>query len=182
MVLEEIMSRENLQQVLGIILFIGVYFWLSSPGTPESPTDFTLTEEGIKTLDSDINTVRLAVSRNQIDIDIIKDPFTGGAQDWNSIANTTYRIGKKLLTKLEVKTVTLVWWSSGEKPIDWARVILDREKIPTNWEELTYLQYFSSLKKLPGTVEAGQWLCDFYAKYESARPNGIVPDFCKINP
>ncbi len=173
------MTHENLKQVLGIIIFIAVYIWLSSPGTTNPPTDFALTQGGIKTLDSNINAVRLSDSGSQIDIDVSKDPFTGGAQDWNSIANMTYSICNKLLSKQEVKTVTLVWWSSEDKPVDWARVILERDKLPANWPELTYLQFFSGLKKLPGTVEAGRWLCEFYSKYESSRLNGVMPDFCK---
>lgn len=154
------------------------------PDDPDpAAQDFALTNEDIKTLDPLIASVLLTNTANNpaaydINIDIKKDPFIGGASDWNSIANTTYNIGKILLEKQEVKEIIFIFWSTDSSNIDWARLIIKRSQLPNDWQQLTYLQFFGLSKPIPGTIESGEWICEFYGKYESARPNRVMPDFC----
>ena len=158
----------------------------STTETAKTPTKtYTFTPEGIKTLSPSITDVNFTPQSKPtntvlIDIDINKDPFTGGAQDWNSIAGDAYELSKTLLKNPNTQKIHFTFRSPDNKNIDWARFFVDRDNLPEKWQAITYLQFFSYSRPMPGTVEAGRWLCDFYGKYKSSRPygNGETPDFC----
>lgn len=114
------------------------------------------------------------------DININKDPFTGGKNDWNMVAGEVSTYCKILLNNPSIVRLHFAFYSPENKNIDWAHVRVDRNKLPAKWENDSYLHFFSYIKPDPGTLQATQWLCDFYKKYGSARPNGQIPDFCSM--
>jgi len=95
--------------------------------------------------------------------------FWGGAQDWNGVATTMFNLSKTLFQRKDIAQVAFVVWNK-EHTLDWARIEVDRKKLPKNWSELTYLEFFSYTHPIAGTLEADKWLSEFYAKYSSANP------------
>lgn len=94
----------------------------------------------------------------------------GGAQDWNGVASTVFSISKFLLQRNDIEKVSYIIWNE-DHTIDWARIDVDKKILPNNWNDLTYLEFFSFCKPHSGTVDAEKWLNEFYTKYSSARPN-----------
>jgi hypothetical protein len=156
-------------------------------GNAAEPPAFDFTAEGIKTLSSDIQKVSLTAQITKkgksdtflVDIELNKNPFTGGAQDWNSIATDVSNLSKRLFARPEAVRINFAFRSPDNNNIDWAHVFVTLDKLPKGWAEITYLEFFSFVRPLPGTLQAGQWLCDFYKKYESAMPQGKLPPSCK---
>ena len=137
--------------------------------------DFSLTIEGIKSLDSSISSVGLTPQNATqdtyfVELVIKKDPFTGGAQDWNSISSEVYRFGKTLFEKPEIVRISIIFRSPENNNFEWAKVFIQRDKLPNNWQSLTYLEFFSFSDPIPGNIQAGKWLREFYEKYESSKP------------
>lgn len=150
---------------------------------PSEPKNFDFTVEGIKTLSARIKAVTLTPQIKTkgtyfVQIDINKDPFTGGAQDWNSISSDVRYLSTILLSKPEVDRINFAFRSTENKNLDWAYVLVDREKLPQDWQDITYHQFFGFSDPKGGTLQASQWLCDYYKKYESAQPHGHLPHFC----
>lgn len=140
-----------------------------------TPSDFSLTQEGVKSLNPKITSVtvieQIDGKTNFVDLTLSESVVWGGQSDWNAAAITSHRLMTQLLSKAEVSRVRFVFYDTANK-IEWAQVKLARADLPPNWSELTYLQVFATAKPVAGTLEAGQWLCDFYAKYASANPPG----------
>lgn len=140
-----------------------------------SPADFPLTQEGVKSLDPKIISVSVIDQvdgvTKYVDLTMSEGVVWGGQSDWNAAAITSHRLIAPLMKKAEVSRVRVVFYDPENK-IDWAQVKVARADLPPNWEELTYLQLFAAAKPMPGTLEVGRWLCDFYAKYSSANPTG----------
>lgn len=149
------------------------------------PKNFAFTIEGIKSISDSIALVSLIPQITKegtylVEIGINEDPFTGGAQDWNSVSSEVFRIGKALLAKPETVKIHFTFKSPQSNNFDWARVFVQRDKLPQNLQNLTYLEFFSYSEPLPGNIQASKWLCEFYEKYESSRPHGQFPKFCRI--
>ena len=145
-----------------------------------------LSVEWVKALSSDIRTVLLTPQSDKegtylVDIVINKDPYAGGgAQDWNAIADQVANLSRQLLQYPEVVRINFTFQSDANQGLDWAWAILVRAKLPQNWQELSYLQFFAATRPVARTGEADLWLCEFYAKYRSAAPGGKLPVSCKI--
>ncbi|MDD5412675.1 MAG: hypothetical protein PHF31_14915 [Methylobacter sp.] len=182
-------SRPEMSNAISIfalvIIALSVAFVIFSGSNESAQTkDFAFTVDGIKSLSIDITSVYLTPQFNKpdtflVEIELNKNPFTGGAQDWNSISAEVFSLSKSLLAKQNTDKIHFVFRSPDNNNLDWARIFVDRKELPKDWENLTYLQFFGISRPLPGTLETGRWLCDFYKKYESSRPNGLTPDFCK---
>ena len=144
---------------------------------------FDLTDAGIKTLDRKIAQVRVSPqvdgSTNLVEVTIHEDPTFGGSGEWNGIATNSHRLLSTLFARPDVSRVRISYVSPANKGIDWAQVSMTRSDLPADWKALTYLQFFSRTKPLPGTLETGVWLCEFYQKYESSRPPSGVAARCK---
>ncbi len=142
------------------------------------PKDFEVTEAGIKGLATRIKKVEITPQLDPglfyVQITMEKDPFTGGAQDWNSIASDVHSLSQRLLTKPSVTRARFEYVSPQNGGKAWAAVQWKRKDIPENWKELTYLQFFGVADPLPSGMETARWLCEFYAKYESAAPSSIA--------
>lgn len=168
--------------IMMIIMVLIIVITFTSNKKEEKPFEFT--NEGIKGLSEDITNA--SISKNPkndknfiVEIDSNKNPFTGGAQDWNSIAMDSWRISKTLLT-YQVDKIDFVFRSPDNDNIDWARITIKANDLPKNWQNLTYLQFFSYSNPIPGTLETSDWLCDFYKKYESAwRYYSEIPPPCR---
>lgn len=140
-----------------------------------TPTEFELTTDGLKSLDRNITKVEVIDqadgSTKFVDVVLAQGVVWGGQSDWNAVATTSHRLMSTLFKKPEISRVRIVF-VDPDKPIDWAQVRAARADLPKGWEELTYLQFFALTKAMAGTLETGSWLCDFYAKYASANPQG----------
>jgi hypothetical protein len=145
-----------------------------------------LSLEGVKALSSDIRTVLLTPQADKegtylVELVINKDPYAGGgAQDWNAIADEVANLSRQLLQYSQVVRINFSFPSDANQGLDWAWVILVRAKLPQNWQDLSYLQFFAATRPVARTAEAEEWLCEFYAKYRNAAPGGKIPDSCKI--
>ena len=145
---------------------------------------FPYTEAGIKQISSAIKSVSLT---RQIDgrsflveLEISKDPFVGGAQDWNSVSSDVFAISKKLLGRPETARINFKFISPQNNNFNWASVFVRRDELPKNWSELTYHQFFGRSDPLPGNIQTTQWLCDYYNKYRSSQPPTGIPFYCKL--
>lgn len=107
---------------------------------------------------------------NNIDVHINTKMFWGGAQDWNGVALTIFDLSKSLFKRSDIGKISFVVWND-DHTLDWARIEVDRKKLPQKWEELTYLEFFSHTKPMSGSVDAEEWLTEFYSKYNSAHPS-----------
>lgn len=101
--------------------------------------------------------------------------FVGGAQDWNSFASKVAYIGQHLLDRQDVARVRI---KSINQNIDWAYADIEKKKLPQNFRGLTYLEFASFANLEAGTAQTGRWLCEFYKKYDSAKPGGKLPEGC----
>lgn len=102
------------------------------------------------------------------------------AQAWNSVAGRVHYVSKKLLARPETVRIHFIFRSPENNNSDWAHVWVKRTTLPNNWENATYLEFFSLADMVNGgTVDVNQGLCEFYLKYESARPHGKLPASCR---
>lgn len=151
---------------------------------PAPRKTFDLTEQGIKTLDKSIAkvdvTLQIDGSSNLVEVQVNRNPLTGGKNDWNGIAQDSHRLMSKLFTLPEVSRVRISYISPENNNLDWAHIAATKSELPTDWESLSYLQFFGKTKPLPGTLETRRWLCDFYGTYKSAQPDAGVPKNCKV--
>lgn len=147
------------------------------------PTDFSVSPEGIKSLSPAITDVSITPqvdpAQVYVEVKIKKDPYTGGAQDWNSVAADVRHLALPLFSKPAVARVRIAFKSPENKGIEWAVFFIRAADLPANWRDLTYLEFFSQLDPLPGTLETRRWLCEFYGQYSSARPAGDKLNWCK---
>jgi hypothetical protein len=180
------LSAKRIKNILWHFLLIGV--WLALPGcnetTNQPPSDTDLIIESIKSLAPEIADAALVVSDKnnpayRAEIDINKDPATGGAQDWNAIAMTVYKISKVLLPNPKIHEITFTFWMTDSSHVDWARVTINKVQLPTDWQRLTYQEFFALSTPLPGSVHSGHWLCDYYDTYRNIKPKGKLPSFCR---
>ncbi|MFG5777704.1 hypothetical protein ACFIQF_11580 [Comamonas sp. J-3] len=152
-------------------------------GEQSKPSSFALTEEGIKTLSPKIAKVVVTPQvdgpESRVEIELNSDPNLGGKGEWNSLAQDSHSMFTRLLAKPEVSRVFIKVVSPANKNLHWARVSVDRSKLPSDWQNLTYLQFFAHTNPMAGTLQTGQWLCEFYAAYQSAQPPGGLPRNCK---
>lgn len=101
--------------------------------------------------------------------------FLGGAQDWNSFSSKVAYIGQHLFERQDVSRIRIKFISQN---IDWAYADIEKKLLPQNFRDLTYLEFASFSHLDAGTAQAGNWLCEFYKKYESAKPGGKLPYGC----
>lgn len=138
--------------------------------------DQKLTEELIKSVSPQISSASIYEQYagknkglNNIDVHISTGVLWGGAQDWNGVALKVFDLSKTLLQRKDIAKISYVVWNDDHS-LDWARIEVDRTLLPKKWEELTYLEFFSYTKPMSGSVDAEQWLTEFYSKYNSAIP------------
>lgn len=113
-----------------------------------------------------------------VEMKLAADPITSGANDWNSVAQQSHRIAKALIPGKPVSRIHVAVYSPENKGVIWANIWVNSNNLSANWES-SYLLFFKGVKADPGTTETTAWLCDFYRKYETARPNDEIPKFCK---
>ena len=151
----------------------------------EAPSSkgFELTEQGIKALDRDIAqisiTPQLDGQANLVEVRFNRDPLTGGKNDWNRIASDAHQLMRKLLAKPEVSRIRMAFVSPQNNNLDWAHIAVDRKSLPSDWESLSYLEFFAKTDPKPGSIETARWLCEFYGTYRSAQPATGLPPTCK---
>lgn len=140
-------------------------------------SDKTLTAESIKSVSTQILSANIYEQYagenkglNNIDVHINTKMFWGGAQDWNGVALTIFDLSKSLFKRSDIGKISFVVWND-DHTLDWARIEVDRTQLPQKWEELTYLEFFSHTKPMSGSVDAEEWLTEFYSKYNSAHPS-----------
>lgn len=170
---------------IALLVIITSISMLIFPKTNEAAqtNDFAFTVDGIKGLSSQITSVQLTPQYNNpntflVEIEFNKEIFIGGAQDWNSITADAFGLSRTLLAKPNTEKIHFTFRSPDNNNLDWARIFVDRNKLPKEWQSLTYLEFFSFSRPIPGTLETGRWLCEFYGKYQSSQPSGLIPDFC----
>lgn len=130
------------------------------------PKEFAFTVEGIKSLHRNIVSVNLTPQANNTDsyiseIVIKKDPVMSGASDWNWIARNVFEISASLFARPEPAKITYIIRSPKSNNVDWAKVVIDRNNLPANWQKLTYLQFFGYCDATPGNALSGEWLKQF---------------------
>lgn len=147
------------------------------------PRAFDLTPAGVKSLDAAIVDVEITSqpdgSASDVDITVSRDPALDGSRDWHGVAVQGHKLFAALLVKPEVSHARIVYISPSYTSFDWAQLAVRRADMPPGWAGLTELQFFSHLDAQAGTVEMGQWLCDFYRQYPAAVPSTGKPAHCK---
>lgn len=113
-----------------------------------------------------------------VEITVDRDIFIGGQSDWNSLASETFGYTKTILSNNNFSRIHYTFISPANKNTPWASLWVKKQDLPENWKA-SYLFYFSNIKADPGTPQVSKWLCDFYAKYETSRPKGEMPAYCK---
>lgn len=145
-----------------------------------APKDFAYTSEGIKSLSASIMKAGLSEQLAApgtwfVEIEL-KHSLIGGATDWSIAAEDSFRLARRLFEKPETARIGFSFTTPEGRT--WGRLFVSRESLPQNWREMTYLEFFAIADPRPAGSEATGWLCDFYAKYESARPPAGVPKSC----
>lgn len=137
--------------------------------------DNKLTEQVVKSISPKIKSASVYMQYagehkglNNLDISFNSGQIWGGAQDWNGVAITVFSMSKKLLLRSDIGKITFLVSSDGGE--QWATVEVSKAMLPSNWKDLTYLEFFSHTHPTSGSVEAEQWLSEFYSKYSSAAP------------
>lgn len=147
-----------------------------------APEQFALTSDGVKSLSPSIESVNFTSqadpSKFLVDIKIKNDPDSDGAQNWNSVAGEVHRLSRSLFAKPEVVRARISFVPKNDSRYEWAIIFIDAKKLPKSWSDLSYLRFFSQLQIMPGTLQSSGWLCEFYKKYNSATPDGVVPESC----
>lgn len=171
-------------RLLCLLLLLLTFSGCKEP-TSQAHSQNDFTAERVKALSADIASVRAMNidqknSAYRIAIDINKDPVTGSAKDWNAVAIIILKLSKALLLKPKVHELNFTFWMTDSSDIDWARVSVIRDKLPPNWQRLTYQEFFALSDTKPGSVHSGHWLCDFYHQYDLAKPKEGLPDFCIV--
>lgn len=163
------------------LLFVLLVVFLSACEKP-TPTSFTLTSDGIKSLSPFISSVEIipqnVPGKIYVEIKVNNDPTWGGEQDWNSVANDVHNLSLALFSKPEIVRARIGYVSPKNKNLEWALFFIEPKDFPSNWRDLSYLQFFSLLDPMPGTLETGRWVCEFYKKYSSSMPGGKLPHQC----
>lgn len=148
----------------------------------QAPKDFAVTPEGVKSLSPSIADVSITPqvdpSQVYVELRITKDPQTGGAQDWNSVAADVHHLATALLSKPAVARIRLAFKSPANNGAEWAVLFIRPTDLPQGWRGMTYLQFFGALDPMPGSVEINRWLCEFYEKYPSSTSEGKRPRRC----
>lgn len=142
--------------------------------TPKTLTD-PVTTEAVKALDPKIGTVTITTmidGKNAIGIELQKDPLTGGAIDWNSLAISGNKVAVALSSATSVARLDIDATSPANGGAHWAHI---RYRIPV--ARGTYLERFAQAEAT-GAGESAAWLCEFYKKYSSARPAGQASPQC----
>jgi len=152
------------------------------------PATFQLTEEGIQALSPFIRSAQLTPNSDpsgkgkpfgyQASITIEKDPNTQGAGDWNVIAHDVHSLSELLLRTPETSRIRFTFAAPERHDLEWARATVSRDRLPGDWEELSYLKFFGRIEPEATTRESETWLCEFYRQYASARPGGNLPETC----
>lgn len=186
--------RSSAETLFALIIWAGLMYWWFAPSIPsaaDGSKTVNLTEGDIKTLSPDIRNISFIdqydpkgeskTKKLLIEVEVNKDILTAGAQDWNSVAIDIHRFSAPLLAHHEPVRINYSFWSTDARPFDWARAWVMRANLPTKWTDLTYLEFFSYVKAVPGNQQATTSLCEFYRKYTSARPGGVIPAFCNAH-
>jgi hypothetical protein len=108
------------------------------------------------------------------------ETFWGGAQDWNRFASDVSTITKGAFARNDIVRVRIesdIKTADG-KQFGWAYADINKADVP-NPKDLTYLELSAYAHLDSGTLWTRQWLCEFYKKYKSAQPNGMLPATCK---
>ena len=189
--------RNPTPEILGIALLAVLVFQLVSHSTRQEPdaeaadvsapppkATFVFTSDGIKALSPSIRDARLtaeagdgAAANYRVAIAIHKQPLQGAA-DWNSVAHDVRSLSEFLLDRPEPVRIDFSFSSPESGGTEWARSTVLRTRLPENWRELTYLQFFSRTDAEPATADAAASLCAFYHDYANSRPSGAMPDSC----
>jgi hypothetical protein len=157
--------QTELTALIALALFAYTAFSIKSCSDEAAkPLQFELTPTGIKSIDQEIDTVE--INNDNATLRINHDPLSSGQNDWNYIAAQTAKINRALLTKVQINKISIEYWSPANKFV-WAFVRSDRQNLPANWQDLTYLEQFGFTQHSTPTLQINQWLCDFYAKYPS---------------
>jgi len=134
-----------------------------------------ITEESVKSISPQITSAYVNKQYageykglTNIDIQINSGTSFGGEQAWNGSATTIFYLCKTLLLKNDIGKVTFI--VSDETDLLWANIEVSKDRLPSNWNELTYLEFFSYVAPKPNGPDAQQWLSEFYSKYSSAAP------------
>lgn len=170
------------------LYFLGTQGEQAAPisGEQAAPNSIEFTEAGIKSLDPDIISVNIdkqAMPNNPksyaVELEIKRDPSNAN-NEWNYISQTyIHRIGSRLLDMQQVSRLRMVFISPSDGNKQWAQVKISKKDFSGNWKELTYHQFFSRTDPDANTLQIKSWLCRYYSKYESSRPNGTVPLWCE---
>jgi hypothetical protein len=120
---------------------------------------FPYTPDGIKSIAANIQTVSLTPQIDGrtylVEIEMKKDPFVGGGQDWNSVSSEVYNISKTLLGREETTRIGIKFRSPKNSNFDWATVFVRRDRLPPDWAKLTYHQFFARVEPLPTRRRSG---------------------------
>ncbi|NJD06926.1 MAG: hypothetical protein FIA97_10575 [Methylococcaceae bacterium] len=153
---------------------------------PPPPT-FEMTEEGILALSPFIRSAHLSPATDSsagkqagylASITIEKEPHTLGAGDWNVIAHDVRSLSELLLKQPQTSGIRFSFADPEQHNLEWARATVSRDRLPGDWEELSYLKFFGRIEPEATTRESETWLCEFYRQYASARPGGNLPETC----
>lgn len=153
---------------------------------PPPPT-FEMTEEGILALSPFIRSAHLSPATDSsagkqpgylASITIEKEPHTLGAGDWNVIAHDVRSLSELLLKQPQTRGIRFSFADPEQHNLEWARATVSRDRLPGDWEALSYLQFFGRIEPEAATRESESWLCEFYRQYASARPGGNLPEPC----
>jgi hypothetical protein len=188
---EMFLKHKNKYRIIGaVLLLLGLLIIL--PKQNETPQNLSkeISEADLKkfiqNVSSNFKEITIwplykenATKSYAVDIRIEKDPLFGGANEWNMISSSVFRYSKELLKQPAIYKIHYIFYSPQNQNIDWAHVWVDRDMLPSNWEDLTYHQFFSFIKPDPSHLQSIQWLCEYYEKYSSARPHGMIPDYCR---
>lgn len=164
-----------MHKILLLILLLILSGCSEDPSESQYAKEKEITEESIKSISSQIKSADVYMQyageykgMNNIDISFSSGQIWGGAQDWNGVATTVFNMSKTLFFRSDVGKITfLVSSDAGEQ---WAKIEVSKTMLPSNWENLTYLEFFSHTQPTSGNAEAEQWLSEFYSKYSSATP------------
>lgn len=148
---------------------------VSAPSNDVHIQDNKLTEQVVKSISPKIKSASIYMQYageykglNNLDISFNSGLIWGGAQDWNGVATTVFSMSKALLLRSDIGKIT--FFISSDSGEQWATIEVSKTMLPSNWKDLTYLQFFSHTQPTSGSVEAEQWLSEFYSKYSSAIP------------
>lgn len=107
------------------------------------------------------------------------EPAGYGALDWANIIGMFFNISKKTFQYKENTALQMLVYSPMNDNDKYGNISITRKNLPEKWQDLNDFDFFAYTTPIAIGKQPQEWLCNYYKEFESARPNGNIPEECK---